>query len=369
MPNTIVVDLFCGDSAKGRIVDQMMETHDICVRYSGGANVGATVCVNNEKYIFRMLPVGILRNKPCYIGSQVYINPEVLQKEIDKYKNLGIDVDNLLHISANAVIVTQEHVEQDVKNEKNKSESVGTTGNGIGPCASGKFARKATFISDLPQFNRYLCDISFDLNKLDKEEKSIIFEGSQGILLDIDHGYYPFISTTNNVAPAACVSCGFPIKRIDKIVGVTKIVLTRVGQGPFVTEIPENDPLSDQLVEAGQERGSVTGRRRRVGWFDLVALEHGARVNGITEIAITKADIVEKMFFDKGLPFKVCHSYSTKGPMESEILIDKVPTIKKNIKDCIPVYDLYYNINEIIEDIEGVTGVKVTYVSRSKNRD
>jgi adenylosuccinate synthase len=366
--NTIVVGCQFGDEGKGKISDQLMLSHDICVRYSGGPNTGASVWADNKQYKFHLIPVGIIQNKHCYLGSQMYIDPTILQKEINTFQDLGYDVQNLLHISPEATIITQDHINQDCENEK-ENKGVGSTKRGMSPCASGKYARKSIKCGDLLTFNRYLCDISVVLTREIKNGKSILFESSQGALLDVDHGFYPYVSTTNNLAAAACVSCGLSPRYIDKIVGVVKPYMTKVGSGPFPTKIDSNNPLYDKLIEVGGEYGTTTGRKRDVGYLDLVLLEHAARVNGITEIALTKADVLEEVCFNRGLPFKACHSYSTKGPMESEILIDKVPTIKKNIKDCIPVYDLYYNINEIIKDIEGVTGVKVTYVSRSKNRD
>lgn len=294
--NTVVIGLQAGDEAKGKICDFLLEEHDICVRYNGSCNTGATVKVKDETYKFHHIPVGVLRNKVSVIAPTCYVNPVKLLKEIEDLKQRGIDVSNTLKISPYAHVITDTHILEDSQNEE-KGNGVGSTKQGISPCARDKFSRTGFRLFEWiaienAGLEKYFVDVSAYLNSAIADGKNILFEGAQGTLLDIDHGNYPYVSTSNNTAGAAAMACGIGPQFITNVVGVFKAYQTYVGSGNFPTEI-KDQKLNDLIVELGHEYGTTTGRRRRVGWLSLPLLQYACRVNGVTELAITKGDVLE----------------------------------------------------------------------------
>jgi adenylosuccinate synthase len=354
---SIVVGLQAGDEAKGRITDYLMKDAEICVRYSGSCNTGATVLDDKgNKFKFHHLPVSIARNKPSYIGSSCLLDPNKLLQEINHYKSLGFDVDANLRISPDCHIITEEHIRKDNENE-NAGSGVGSTRRGVAYCAADKYARTGQRIESLGEFGKYFADVPSELNKAIDDNKSVIFEGSQGFALDIDQGNYPFVSSTSNVAGAACSSCGVGPTRITNVIGVAKCYSTYVGTGPYINEI-RNQDLNEKIAQIGGEFGTTTGRRRRVGFLDLVTLKKACLVNGCTEIALTKSDVLV------GMQMKYCMAYLLDGKF-----IYDVPASKKDYWRCSPVYKQIYveTGKEFIPIVEKATGLPVKYFTYGPN--
>jgi adenylosuccinate synthase len=346
-----------GDEGKGKLVDLLTEFAHVIVRFQGGSNAGHTVVVGDRKFVFHQLPSGILRdNKLCIIGSGVVLDPETLLEEIDQVKQHGcLGSDEALMISEEAQIVFPYHKRIDVARERKKgSRKIGTTGRGIGPAYEDKISRMGIRLVDLTdeaifryklasnleeknfclvnqlqdegfsfqglfdqyrafgdRLSRYMANTSLAINHEIDKGKDVLFEGAQGTLLDVDHGTYPYVTSSNTVAASACVSAGVGIKKIDRIIGVTKAYTTRVGEGPFPTEL--RDATGDRLRASGGEFGATTGRPRRCGWFDAVVVKYAARLNGLTDIALTKLDVLgglEKI--------KICTAYRYKGTTITE---------------------------------------------------
>lgn len=361
MTNTVLVDIQLGDCGKGKIADYLMAEHDICVRYSGGPNTGTTVWINNIKYKLHHLPVGLLRNKPSYIASACLINPAKLMKEIIDLRQLGFDVEKNLKISPYCHVITQEHIDRDTANETSgiNAGGVGSTKQGISPCSQDKYARKGSRLIDHKGFDHLFADISLELNRAIHDGKSILFQSSQGTMLDIDHGNYPFVSTTSCVAGAAPMACGIGPQFIDKVVGVFKPYLTYVGTGNFPTEITD-ESVNTLIAERGQEYGTTTGRRRRIGWLDLPALAYACRVNGVQELAITKWDIMRDISI----------MYSDRCLLEDSASIH-LPYDKKYkacLKEAGEVLDLVEIITRDLKEIYNLD-VKLKYISTGKDRD
>jgi adenylosuccinate synthase len=353
MPGIVVIGAQWGDEGKGKITDLLAERADAIVRFQGGNNAGHTIVRDGQTWKLHLMPSGILhRGKLCVIGNGVVIDPKVLTDELDELRLRGIDTGGL-RISANAHLIMPYHMLLDHAGEiKLGKLQIGTTRRGIGPCYADKAARLGIRVQDLldekilkkkilaalepkrlslRDFQRdprldlqamtdeyltyghrikgYIADTTrLVLERLDADEM-VVFEGAQGTLLDIDHGTYPFVTSSNPVAGSACIGAGVGPKDIDEIWGVTKAYSTRVGAGPFPTEL--EGPLADELRERGGEYGTTTGRPRRVGWLDLVALRYAARINTMTALAITKLDVLS------GLPtLHVCTRY--RGPEDAE---------------------------------------------------
>ncbi len=351
MKNKVIVGTQWGDEGKGKIVDLLSESFDVVVRYQGGANAGHTVHVGDEKYIFHLLPSGVLHpGKICILGNGVVANPDVLIEEIEELKSRGIEI-NSFAISDRAHITLNKHLEEDAQ----KGGKIGTTKRGIGPTYRDKIARTGLRFGDLldgekvkefgvpeekvqlwkEKLSPFITDASLMLHNLQKENKQILFEGAQGTHLDVDFGTYPFVTSSNTVAGGACLT-GIGPRAIHSILGIMKAYTTRVGEGPFPTELGDyeetkqevaptkeelqqlltkvnNKETNDQetgkcLRSIGSEYGATTGRPRRVGWLDLVAVNYSIRVNGITEIVMTKLDILDG--FDE---IKVCTEYEING--------------------------------------------------------
>jgi adenylosuccinate synthase len=334
MPGIVIVGAQWGDEGKGKITDLLAERGDAVVRFQGGNNAGHTIVRNGETWKLHLMPSGILHpGKLCVIGNGVVIDPKVLTDELDELRRRGIDTSGL-RISANAHLIMPYHMLLDHAGEiKLGKLQIGTTRRGIGPCYADKAARLGIRVQDLldekilkkkivaalePKrlsLREFAKDPSLDLQTMTDEYltyghrikgyvadttrlvldrlddgEMVVFEGAQGALLDIDHGTYPFVTSSNPVAGAACIGAGVGPKDIDEVWGVTKAYSTRVGAGPFPTEL--EGPLADELRDRGGEYGTTTGRPRRVGWLDLVALRYAARINSLTALAVTKLDVL-----------------------------------------------------------------------------
>lgn len=369
MANTILVGAQWGDEGKGKIIDVLTEEADIVVRTQGGNNAGHTVFIGEKKYVLHLVPSGILRpKKQCVIGNGVVIDPVSLVEEIEGLKKLGVHVDGNLFVSETAHVVFPYHRELDAQREILKGKNkIGTTKRGIGPAYGDKAARTGLRMVDLvnaPRFEILLKSrikehnevlkafgakpLSFKkvledyraageqlrpfvantvvmLHHATRRGANILFEGAQGTFLDIDHGTYPFVTSSNTTAGGACTGSGVPPNRMDRVVGVMKAYTTRVGEGPLPTE---NAEIADMLHAMGREFGATTGRARRCGWFDAVATRHATMVNGIDELAITNIDGLDTVE-----TIKVCIAYQC-----GSARYDYVPNDIEAFAKCQPVY-------------------------------
>ncbi|MBI5409007.1 MAG: adenylosuccinate synthase [Nitrospirae bacterium] len=352
MSNIVVVGVQWGDEGKGKIVDLLTESADVVARYQGGHNAGHTVMIRNEKFILHVIPSGILhKGKTCIIGNGVVIDPKSLIEEIEGLKSRKIAIGKNLYISGRAHVIMPYHTMLDGKNEQAKgNKKIGTTGRGIGPAYVDKMSRVGFRMIDLldsrgfkEKLKANLSDVNFLLekkyhntrlrpervyseymryadylspfitdavvlvNNLIDKGKDVLFEGAQGTLLDIDHGTYPYVTSSSASAGGVCTGLGVSPKKIDGIVGVMKAYTTRVGGGPFPTEL--TDKLGEDIRLKGGEYGATTGRPRRCGWLDFVSLKHAIRINGFTSIALTKLDVLDEV--DK---LKVCTAYTYEDP-------------------------------------------------------
>jgi len=370
MPATIVIGAQWGDEGKGKITDLLAERADVVARFQGGNNAGHTIVRDGEEFKFHLIPSGILyAAKTCAIGNGVVIDPHILFGEIEALRERGIPVDNLL-VSANAHLIMPYHILLDGVSERKLGEyKIGTTGRGIGPCYVDKIARLGIRVQDLldekilrrkihtalaeknlllelyeigkldpdqvtdemlgyrARFEPHVADVSLLINKALDEHKNVLFEGAQGTLLDIDFGTYPFVTSSNPIAGGACAGTGVGPTRINYVMGVAKAYTTRVGEGPFPTEL--DDEVGAAMCEVGHEYGTTTGRKRRCGWLDLLALKFACRVSGITHLAITKLDVLS------GLPtLKVCTKYKVGNKV-----YDEFPSHQTEFHHAQPVYE------------------------------
>ncbi len=388
MANIVIVGTQWGDEGKGKIVDLLAEFADIVVRFQGGNNAGHTMVVNGEKFISHLVPSGILQQKLCIIGNGVVVDPQVLLEEIDYLKSKGISVgpDNLM-VCEKAHVIMPYHRKIDVSMENRKGAcKIGTTGRGIGPCYDDKVSRrgirfielidpellneKLSFILEEKNFilEKYLlCEpmdegsiineyreyaerlapfiknISVIINNAIKNGKQVLFEGAQGTHLDIDHGTYPYVTSSNTVSGNACCGSGVGPKAITGVIGIVKAYTTRVGEGPFPTEL--FDETGDYIQKKGAEFGATTGRKRRCGWLDTVLLRNAARLNSLTGLAITKLDVLGGVE-----ALKICTGYEYNG----KILKD-VPAGIKILSACKPIYEVLPGWKE---DISGIRNLK-----------
>lgn len=374
MPVKIVVGSQWGDEAKAKIVDFLAVDADYVVRFQGGANAGHTVIVDGNEFIFHLIPAGIMYpDKICVIGNGVVLDPSALMDEIVELKKRGIEVDGRLFISQKAHLVMPYHKLLDQVSEKHKGKnSIGTTGRGIGPAYRDKAARAGIRIVDLLnrdvfiekltynvreaneiltkiygyeplniheiadaffEFDRkidpYVKDVSVLLHDAVKAGKRILFEGAQGALLDIDHGTYPYVTSSNTVAGAACIGTGIGPTCVDEVIGVMKAYTTRVGNGPFPTEF--DDEFARMIRDIGGEYGATTGRPRRCGWFDGIIGRYAARINGLSALAVTKLDVLDS------LPeIKICTGYRYGGR-----ILDNFPADITVLGSVEPVYETH----------------------------
>ena len=418
MNNVGVIGAQWGDEGKGKFVDLLTESADIVVRFQGGNNAGHTLVVNNEKFIFHLIPSGMLhKGKICLIGPGVVIDPKVLLEEIDNLKKHGYFEEKNLKISGTAHVIMPYHREIDILIEQKRgAKKIGTTGRGIGPAYESKVGRRGIRIWDLvdpKQFKQKLNDILSDINDYVKavfkhdgfnadkiyeeysiyadiirkfvvegplflngeiaKNKKILFEGAQGTMLDVDHGTYPFVTSSNTTAGGICTGSGISPTKITEIIGVSKAYTTRVGEGPFPTELFGD--MGNRIRSMGAEYGATTGRPRRCGWLDLVALKYSAMINGLTGIAITKADVLNGIS-----RLKLATSYTVDGKK-----INYVPSNISEFEKCKPEYEeldgwdtldntrdsksLPVEVRRYINFIESYTGVKVYMLSLGAERD
>lgn len=370
MSVSILVGSQWGDEGKGKIVDILSEKFDIVARYQGGANAGHTIVIGEEQYILHLIPSGILREGvECVIGNGVVIDPNALLEEIEFLENHGINIKGRLFISHNAHLIMPYHKLLDSISESG-DQKIGTTGRGIGPCYIDKYARKGIRIVDLlnkasleqkirqnleeknnllkkvydheeldvdqiieeylafdEKIDQYIKDVPSYLNEAISQNKNILMEGAQGALLDVDHGTYPYVTSSNPTSGGACTGMGLPPTKISSIIGIVKAYTTRVGLGPFPTELTGD--AGDKLREWGAEFGATTGRPRRCGWFDAFLLSYSRMINGIERVAITKLDVLSNL--DE---IKVCVGYELNGKK-----LKTYPTSEFIFKDVEPVYE------------------------------
>ncbi len=418
MSVTIIVGAQWGDEGKGKIVDLLSQQADIVARYQGGANAGHTLVIGDKKYVLHLIPSGILHgNVQCVIGNGVVIDPAALMEEIAMLESHGINIQGRLFISHRAHLIMPYHKLLDTAREKATGAPVGTTGRGIGPAYIDKANRSGIRIVDLldrhqfveklraniaekntllqklygqdeldvekivsdylsfdTRIDPYITDTALFLNDAVQNGKRILLEGAQGALLDMDHGTYPFVTSSNPTSGGACTGLGLPPTAVQRIIGVVKAYSTRVGNGPFPTEL--TDATGEKLRAIGQEFGATTGRPRRCGWLDAVALRYSAIVNGITDIALTKMDVLND--FDE---LQICTGYVLNGkrlktfPADCAVL-ERVELEYETLKGWNTSLagirnfaDLPQAAQTYIQRIEELSGARVSYVSTSPDRD
>jgi adenylosuccinate synthase len=423
MASVVVVGTQWGDEGKGKIVDLLTRYADFVVRFQGGNNAGHTLVVDGKKYIFHIIPSGILyEDKTCVIGNGVIIDPGVLLNEIAGLAEKGFAVSpKKLLISSNAHLIMPYHQCLDVARENAlaKGKKIGTTGRGIGPCYMDKVGRVGMKIGDLldlslfrdklqaameeknfiltrqfgadpvdfsaivsqfegfaEQLAPFIGNVSVVLDQARKNGKNILFEGAQGTHLDIDHGTYPFVTSSNTIAGNACIGSGFGPNHIDEVIGILKAYTTRVGEGPFPTELPEGDAIGDALQQKGHEYGATTGRRRRCGWFDAVVANDAVRLNGLTGFAVTKLDVLSGL-----RRLKIATSYQVEGAQ-----YDYMPDNIRKARLAKPVYqevdgwqtelagirsyeDLPEEAKSYLKRLEDLTGVAPAIISVGPDRE
>ncbi len=419
MTNTVVVGTQWGDEGKGKIVDLLSEHADCVVRFQGGNNAGHTMVVNGKEIISHLIPSGIIQQKKCYIGNGVVVDPFVLLDEIDYLADNQIDVSpNMLEISNRAHIIMPYHQEIDKAREEKKGKNkIGTTGRGIGPCYEDKATRRGIRFCDLLDFDLfkdkvtsimaeknfylkhyfktvpkdpelvidqfksirhrllpYISDVSVSLFDAINQGKALLFEGAQGTHLDIEHGTYPFVTSSSTVSGNAANGSGVGPGQLHEIIGIVKAYTTRVGAGPFPTEL--FDEIGDKIQKTGAEFGATTGRKRRCGWLDMVVLRNAARLNSLTGTAITKLDVLDDLE-----ELNICTGYQYEDK-----IIEHFPPEIKILEKCTPVYEtlpgwkestagiteyekLPQNAKNYLKRIEDLSGVPIKIVSVGPGRE
>jgi adenylosuccinate synthase len=412
--NIVVLGAQFGDEGKGKIVDLMTPNFSLVARYQGGHNAGHTVYVSGKKFVLHLIPSGILHDGVlCVIGNGVVVDPAALFKEIEELAGLGIDVGDRLLISDKAHLILPYHRELDVLSEARRGErKIGTTSRGIGPAYEDKIGRRGIRVCDLvntkaladevranvdarnqiikdstldwkqvydellaygARMRRWTGDVSLAIDRARKQGQRILIEGAQGAMLDIDHGTYPFVTSSNATIGGACTGLGIPPRAIDGVLGVAKAYLTRVGEGPFPTEL--FGPIGDRLRETGMEYGASTGRPRRCGWYDAVAVRYAVRVNGIDSIALTKLDVLD------GLEtIEICTGYTI-----GDRTVTEFPSDLNSCGSITPIYESWPGwssptkgarqyaqlpppAQKYIRRLEEVSGVPVGLISTGSDR-
>ena len=372
MSTSVLVGIQWGDEGKGKIIDVLTEKADAVVRFQGGNNAGHTVEIGEEKFVVHLVPSGIFRPKAlCIIGNGVVVNPLVLVQEMNELKERGICFDNRFEISSRCHLIFKYHCLMDGLREqlRNSGEKIGTTKRGIGPTYADKASRRgirALEMLDMVRFEKrfkaeaeyyntflksqgyetvdieaewkelkkaaeilvpYVKDTVLTINRAADKGKNVLLEGAQGMLLDVDYGTYPFVTSSNTTTGGACTGSGLSPKRIDNVVGVMKAYCTRVGEGPFTSELHDED--GEEIRKVGNEFGATTGRPRRCGWFDAVSARYSCMVNGVDELAITKLDVL-----DSFETIHICTAYEVDG-----VRCDDMPSDTAEITRAVPVYD------------------------------
>jgi adenylosuccinate synthase len=413
--NIAVLGAQWGDEGKGKIVDLLTPHFSIVARYQGGHNAGHTVYANGRKFVLRLLPSGILHDGiTCVIGNGVVVDPQALFAEIDELERAGITIGDRLRISDKAHLILPYHRELDLLSEARRGErKIGTTSRGIGPAYEDKIARRGVRVGDLAnpeslgdaiehnvaarnriigdsimdagpllddlaqawqRMQPWVTDVSLFLDGARKAGRSIMFEGAQGTLLDIDHGTYPYVTSSNATIGGVCTGLGIGPQAIDGVLGAAKAYTTRVGEGPLPTEL--TGEIGNRLRESGQEFGAVTGRPRRCGWYDAVAVRYAVRVNGLSGLALTKLDVLD------GLPeLQVCTAYRCRGAV-----LNEMPGELAQLAACEPVYetlpgwsapsagarrykDLPSAAQRYVARLEEITGVPAAIISTGSARE
>ena len=424
--NVVVVGTQWGDEGKGKVVDWLTDHAQGVVRFQGGHNAGHTLVIKGRKTALQLIPSGIMRDGvPCYIGNGVVVDPTHLLAEIVRLESIGVEVRSRLFLSESCPLIMPFHVELDRAREALRETSgvgkIGTTGKGIGPAYEDKVARRALRVQDLKHPQRFECklrellalhnfvlsgylhgtaleftaifdqamaaaeqlrpmlaDVGYRIHRAHRDGANILFEGAQGTLLDIDHGTYPYVTSSNCVAGNAAAGAGVGPDLLHYILGITKAYTTRVGSGPFPTELPMDEPgsVGHHLSTVGQERGTVTGRPRRCGWLDAAALKRSMIINGVSGLCITKLDVLD------GLPhIQVCVGYRLGGQE-----IDILPLDADDISACEPVFEtlpgwsdssfgctewsqLPANAQAYLERVQALIGVPIAMVSTGPDRE
>ncbi len=416
MANTVVVGAQWGDEGKGKIIDILSREADYVVRYQGGNNAGHTVVIGNDEFILHLIPSGILhKGKVCVIGNGVVVDPEALINEIETLRAKGVYVDDNLKVSDQVHLIFPYHKEMDNLSERKKK--IGTTGRGIGPCYTDKIARCGIRLADLlddglfrkklkenleakneimrklydheefsfeeiygkfaqyrKKIAKYACNTTKILNEAVKKKKRLLLEGAQGTLLDIDHGTYPYVTSSNATAGGACTGTGLGPSKIDKVIGVVKAYTTRVGEGPFPTEFGPD--LMEKIRRKGKEYGATTGRPRRCGWFDSLIVRHSALVNSLDSIVVTKLDVLDEL---KTVRIAVAYKYKGKTykdfPANIEMLWDVEPVYEEHPgwgEDTSRVdsfSNLPTNAKKYLKRLESLIGIKIELVSVGSRRE
>lgn len=417
--NIVVIGGQWGDEGKGKLIDILSQDTDITVRFQGGNNAGHTVVVDDDEYIFHLLPSAILhKGKVCVIGNGVVVDPQVLLMELEQLKGRKFPVSpRQLKISGLSHVVMPYHRILDGLRESKRKNKIGTTGRGIGPCYADKVSRCGIRMVDLlnphvlrdklrdnlsekneiflkvyryrkysfaqifkdyieygEKLRPFICDTTLYLNEAIAKKKSILFEGAQGTFLDIDFGTYPFVTSSNCVAGAACTGTGIGPRAVDKIIATVKAYTTRVGEGPFPSEFKSK--LKEEIRIKGKEFGATTGRPRRCGWFDSVLVRYALMINDVQELAVMKLDVLDELKY-----LKICTSYKYKQkifkhiPMDREILThvqpiyEELPGWQNSTQGLRHYQDLPLNARRYLERLEQLLGVKIKYISTGSRRD
>src|SRR5438874_8761872 len=402
MPATVIVGAQWGDEGKGKIVDLLALDSDLVCRYQGGPNAGHTIVVGDETFKIRQIPSGVIRGKTCVIGAGCVVDPEVFLGEVDDLESRGYTTSDV-HLSGEAHLIMPWHVAIDGASERRLGKlQIGTTKRGIGPCYADKAMRLGIRAQDLldakihrqkietalaeknlwlervygvepleleelaarlercaERIRPFIADTSLLVDRALKEGKSVLLEGAQGTLLDLDHGTYPFVTSSSTVAANAATGVGIGPNRIDRVLGVTKAYVTRVGEGPFPTEIEGSD--QQRVRELGGEFGTVTGRERRCGWLDLVALRYAVRLNGITSLALTKLDVLSHF-----AEIPVCTRYRLPDGTE----LNEFPAHQSDFHHARPVYETLPGWEEPLDDeLPAAARAYVEFVERELEVD
>ena len=417
MATAMVLGTQWGDEGKGKIVDYLAQKADVVIRSQGGNNAGHTVVADGQSFALRLLPSGILfSEKTCIIGNGVVVNPEVLLEEIDGMVKKGVTISKL-EVSTRAHVIMPYHIRIDEEDEKLRGDDkIGTTKNGIGPCYADKINRVGIRIGDLmdrdvfyqklktnlelknrlfatyyncegfdfeeiftkytalaERIRPYVKDTEYSANQYIKEGKKVLFEGAQATMLDLDHGTYPFVTSSNPTAGGACVGSGVGPRMMSNIIGVVKAYTTRVGAGPFPAE--QSNKIGEYLRETGHEFGTVTGRSRRCGWFDSVVVRYAAMLNSLDYLAITRLDILDELD-----TINICKGYMYKGReleeypeslnvlQEVEPVYEELPGWKTDISGCKSYDELPENARYYVERISQLVGVPLGIVSVGPDR-
>ncbi len=424
--NVVVVGTQWGDEGKGKVVDWLTDHAEAVVRFQGGHNAGHTLVIKGVKTALQLIPSGIMREGvACFIGNGVVVDPTHLLSEIERLEGIGLEVRSRLYVSESCPLILPFHVEVDRAREALRETSgagkIGTTGKGIGPAYEDKVARRALRVQDLKHPERFaaklrellalhnvaltgylksqalefqpifdhamkvaeqlkpmLADVGYMLHTINQRGGNILFEGAQGTLLDIDHGTYPYVTSSNCVAGNAAAGSGVGPDMLHYILGITKAYTTRVGSGPFPTELPmdQEGTVGHHLSTVGQERGTVTGRPRRCGWLDAAALKRSIIINGISGLCITKLDVLDKL-----AEIKVCVGYELNGKR-----IDILPLDADDVAACVPIYDSFpgwsestfgvtqwdklpANARRYLERVQQFIGAPIAMVSTGPDRE